>query len=192
MLFGRELAPWTHVPTCPLVPSNALPVCEKTYDPVSLQVIPCAWSTRVSVKSHTPPMLMNFTVIADWPAFPSAVALIVIAPSATPVTRPLVDTVARLGSLVDQVIVRPVSVLPAASFATATSRSVSVGPIVTAAGGTSTKATALDPGDRKSTRLNSSHTVISYAVFCLKKKINGVHAQTALQERATEAIRDRV
>src|SRR2546426_8490575 len=30
----------------------------------------------------------------------------------------------------------------------------------------------LDPGhlDRKSTRLNSSHLVISYAVFCLKKK----------------------
>src|SRR5438132_3370442 len=26
--------------------------------------------------------------------------------------------------------------------------------------------------DRKSTRLNSSHTVISYAVFCLKKKSN--------------------
>src|SRR5947207_9174992 len=28
----------------------------------------------------------------------------------------------------------------------------------------------LTMGDRKSTRLNSSHTVISYAVFCLKKK----------------------
>src|SRR5260221_7482640 len=28
------------------------------------------------------------------------------------------------------------------------------------------------PGDRKSTRLNSSHTVISYALFCLKKKIH--------------------
>src|SRR2546426_11445087 len=27
-----------------------------------------------------------------------------------------------------------------------------------------------DVGDRKSTRLNSSHLVISYAVFCLKKK----------------------
>src|SRR5215216_7754380 len=26
--------------------------------------------------------------------------------------------------------------------------------------------------DRKSTRLNSSHQIISYAVFCLKKKIN--------------------
>src|SRR5438132_4337623 len=32
--------------------------------------------------------------------------------------------------------------------------------------------------DRKSTRLNSSHTVISYAVFCLKKKI---------QERRTKS-----
>ena len=29
-------------------------------------------------------------------------------------------------------------------------------------------------GDRKSTRLNSSHVVISYAVFCLKKKNNTV------------------
>src|SRR5438034_6525853 len=28
----------------------------------------------------------------------------------------------------------------------------------------------MDHRDRKSTRLNSSHTVISYAVFCLKKK----------------------
>src|SRR5256885_5663923 len=28
----------------------------------------------------------------------------------------------------------------------------------------------LDQADRKSTRLNSSHLVISYAVFCLKKK----------------------
>src|SRR5260221_10043667 len=36
----------------------------------------------------------------------------------------------------------------------------------------------LDRGrlDRKSTRLNSSHTVISYAVFCLKKKKRGFHS----------------
>src|SRR5256885_8215313 len=32
-----------------------------------------------------------------------------------------------------------------------------------------------DPGDRKSTRLNSSHLVISYAVFCLKKKKKTKH-----------------
>src|SRR5438034_3044832 len=31
-------------------------------------------------------------------------------------------------------------------------------------------AAVLLTADRKSTRLNSSHTVISYAVFCLKKK----------------------
>src|SRR5256885_13002156 len=31
-------------------------------------------------------------------------------------------------------------------------------------------ARAAPRGDRKSTRLNSSHLVISYAVFCLKKK----------------------
>src|SRR2546430_4438660 len=30
--------------------------------------------------------------------------------------------------------------------------------------------------DRKSTRLNSSHSQISYAVFCLKKKIGHDHA----------------
>src|SRR5258708_10260390 len=29
--------------------------------------------------------------------------------------------------------------------------------------------------DRKSTRLNSSHQIISYAVFCLKKKNNFAH-----------------
>src|SRR5258708_26428050 len=35
------------------------------------------------------------------------------------------------------------------------------------------RAEPFDPvgGDRKSTRLNSSHQIISYAVFCLKKKI---------------------
>src|SRR2546422_7542804 len=38
-----------------------------------------------------------------------------------------------------------------------------------------------DTGDRKSTRLNSSHGYISYAVFCLKKKktktIKRIHRQ---------------
>src|SRR2546430_15819120 len=32
-----------------------------------------------------------------------------------------------------------------------------------------------EDGDRKSTRLNSSHSQISYAVFCLKKKKTTVH-----------------
>src|SRR5438034_6510490 len=34
-------------------------------------------------------------------------------------------------------------------------------------------------GDRKSTRLNSSHTVISYAVFCLKKKKLQNHCESS-------------
>src|SRR2546427_7781670 len=35
---------------------------------------------------------------------------------------------------------------------------------------TSIKCVSVPPEDRKSTRLNSSHSQISYAVFCLKKK----------------------
>src|SRR2546429_3589486 len=39
--------------------------------------------------------------------------------------------------------------------------------------------------DRKSTRLNSSHGYISYAVFCLKKKkIKSLHADTGQRETA--------
>src|SRR5688572_30944337 len=37
----------------------------------------------------------------------------------------------------------------------------------------------VDGEDRKSTRLNSSHSQISYAVFCLKKKKNNNNAQLA-------------
>src|SRR5256885_8757947 len=37
-------------------------------------------------------------------------------------------------------------------------------------------ATARRGEDRKSTRLNSSHLVISYAVFCLKKKMHDMDA----------------
>src|SRR5258708_17221275 len=33
--------------------------------------------------------------------------------------------------------------------------------------------------DRKSTRLNSSHQIISYAVFCLKKKQQFMHSERA-------------
>src|SRR2546430_7690524 len=44
-------------------------------------------------------------------------------------------------------------------------------------------ATAAEEGviDRKSTRLNSSHSQISYAVFCLKKKNNMSDRETAAE-----------
>src|SRR5262245_63212718 len=42
-------------------------------------------------------------------------------------------------------------------------------------------------GDRKSTRLNSSHLGISYAVFCLKKKKQGHKTpKTSLKDANTE------
>src|SRR5258707_2721184 len=48
---------------------------------------------------------------------------------------------------------------------------------------------ALDRRDRKSTRLNSSHANISYAVFCLKKKNrrNGLHTVEAVHPKETAA-----
>src|SRR2546426_8661529 len=39
--------------------------------------------------------------------------------------------------------------------------------------------------DRKSTRLNSSHLVISYAVFCLKKKKKKKHKRHQRESRPT-------
>src|SRR5436309_11988006 len=45
--------------------------------------------------------------------------------------------------------------------------------------------------DRKSTRLNSSHVKISYAVFCLKKKKNEYQTHTALDTRSPNPHRHR-
>src|SRR5438034_5251295 len=46
--------------------------------------------------------------------------------------------------------------------------------------------------DRKSTRLNSSHTVISYAVFCLKKKKKNKAHQTDTQKNRQDQRTTRV
>src|SRR5260221_10307223 len=42
--------------------------------------------------------------------------------------------------------------------------------------------------DRKSTRLNSSHTVISYAVFCLKKKTTPPESLTCVPIKGSAAL----
>src|SRR5207302_6578340 len=47
----------------------------------------------------------------------------------------------------------------------------------TGGGGVPPYGTPESPPDRKSTRLNSSHVKISYAVFCLKKKKNKIDDQ---------------
>src|SRR5437867_9097703 len=43
-----------------------------------------------------------------------------------------------------------------------------------------------EAGDRKSTRLNSSHVSISYAVFCLKKKITRTESRRNSHQHADE------
>src|SRR2546426_6949629 len=58
------------------------------------------------------------------------------------------------------------------------SNHAAIGARVTITGGGMIQFDEVRGGDRKSTRLNSSHLVISYAVFCLKKKKNTlVHSQ---------------
>src|SRR5574340_1526880 len=47
------------------------------------------------------------------------------------------------------------------------------------------RAPGRDAGDRKSTRLNSSHQKISYAVFCLKKKNKQRNAKSLTLKRNT-------
>src|SRR3712207_7917353 len=43
-------------------------------------------------------------------------------------------------------------------------------------------------GDRKSTRLNSSHANISYAVFCLKKKKLNSQTHSRISKPSTDVI----
>ena len=61
------------------------------------------------------------TVIDAAPLLPSALAVMVAAPAATPLTRPLLLTVAKAVLLLAQLTGRPVSGLPAASWGTALS-----------------------------------------------------------------------
>src|SRR5882724_4031792 len=67
---------------------------------------------------------MCTTVTADVPLCPSLVAVIVADPASTPVTSPVPFTLAAEVLLLDQVIERPVRMLPLASFSVAVSCSV--------------------------------------------------------------------
>src|SRR5437660_5106896 len=83
----------------------------------------------------------DVTVMAAVPLFPSLVALIVMEPGVTPLTRPLVLTVATAVLELDHVTVRPESGFPPASLGVPVS--CTVWPAFTDAGGgvTSTAAT---------------------------------------------------
>ena len=81
------------------------------------------------------------TLIVDVPLFPSLFAVIVAKPTATPVTRPLPLAVATAVVELVHVTVRPVRVLPLASFSVAVSGSVAFVKMVADVGVTVTEAT---------------------------------------------------
>src|SRR2546430_7533669 len=57
--------------------------------------------------------------------------------------------------------------------------------------GLPTGAARIGVPDRKSTRLNSSHSQISYAVFCLKKKKQNAHSHSTKDNTSTQLIVER-
>jgi len=84
------------------------------------------------------------TVTVEMPLLPSLVAVIVASPAETPVTTPVVETVAMALLLVDHVTVRPVSTLPLPSLVVAVS--VVVWPTTTDAVGGATVTVATGTG----------------------------------------------
>jgi hypothetical protein len=81
------------------------------------------------------------TVTVELPAFPSLVAVIVAVPAATPLTSPLLLTVAMPVLPLAHVTVRPVSAVPAESFGVAVSCTVCPTVRLAVAGATATAAT---------------------------------------------------
>src|SRR2546426_2131137 len=73
-----------------------------------------------------------------------------------------------------------------ADFVPGTDKVAEYGIAALIAGGVAAKAGLLD---RKSTRLNSSHLVISYAVFCLKKKKKKDRKDTTIEQQQCSCIR---
>ena len=84
------------------------------------------------------------TVTADVPLFPSLVAVIVVEPTATPVTTPVADTDATAAVLEVHVTTRPVRMVPVASFVVAVNCFVAPTATLAVAGATVTVATGAD------------------------------------------------
>src|SRR6185503_12595033 len=99
---------------------------------------PAVAGTTVTVATGT-----AVTVIDDVANLPSLVAVIVADPAATAVTRPLAETVATAGALLDQVTTRPLNTLPAESLVVALSCAVAPTRTLADAGDTVTVATGI-------------------------------------------------
>jgi len=84
----------------------------------SVRTSPTAKLSGVAVPQSGPVWVTVMAVVAD---FDSDVAVITVVPTATAVTTPLLDTPAIVGTAEDQVIARPLRMLPDASFGVAVS-----------------------------------------------------------------------
>src|SRR5947199_83486 len=136
----------THVTTRPVsvLPAASLVTAESCWMPPAVMV--AAAGVTATDATGT-----SVTVAVAVALFPSLMAVMVAEPAATPVTRPVEETVAVAGALDVQVIARPESTVPAASFRLAasctlapTSTSAVAGLIPTEATGTFATVTAAD------------------------------------------------
>src|SRR5207247_4975612 len=109
----------------------------------------------------------DVTVMAAVPLFPSLVALIVMEPGVTPLTRPLLLTVATAVLELDHVTVRPESGAPVASFGVAVSCTVWPGCTEAVAGVTSTDATGTGVTVIAAVRVFPSYVVVFVAVIVI-------------------------
>jgi hypothetical protein len=106
--------PVLHVTTRPV-----RTVLFKSYVVAVACVVWPSWMLDAERDTPTDATGIGVTVIEDVPLFPSLVAVITAAPLATAVTTPVDETVAKVGSLDDQVTTRPVRTLPLTSFVVA-------------------------------------------------------------------------
>src|SRR6266566_6793414 len=120
-------------------PVNTLPA-ESLVTALSWRVVPTR-SVALEGVTVTEATGTTVTVIAARPFFPSLVAVIVAAPAASAVTRPLAETVATPGALLDHVTVRPINTLPAESFVVTLSCTLAPTRTAADAGATVTEAT---------------------------------------------------
>ena len=102
--------------------------------PLASRSVAVAWDVPIAVMlfgvsvTATVATGATLTVIDEVAVLPSLLAVIVAGPALTAVTSPFASTVAMPGALDDHVTVRPVNVLPFASFVTAANCCVGVMP----------------------------------------------------------------
>src|SRR5690606_13430182 len=113
-----------------------------------------------------------------YPTTTSSSSIAVTRPAVTPVVRPDLPTASPPSAAAVRVT-RPTGYSGSTSGSSSSATAASTVCVTPASNGTSAASVptrssgapppSAGPGDRKSTRLNSSHVKISYAVFCLKK-----------------------